>query len=77
MRIKLDDRVLQGTALQIVQSMRAIDFGATASDDDYMRGVAARLAQFGRDVDLDLPTQDEKAAAILDAMIEGGLATKE
>lgn len=80
MRIRLsaDGRVLQGTPVQIVQCMHAIAFGAddlTLSEYiDWACGHAARMM----DVHLEIPdgSEEERAAAFVDAMVEAELAVR-
>jgi hypothetical protein len=80
MRIKIvnDGRVIEGTALQIVQQMQSVAFG---KDDravaDYVDWVAAEVARL-MEVSLDVKgeTGDERARSLVDEMLRTGLAEK-
>ncbi|HBQ13254.1 MAG: hypothetical protein RLP09_05335 [Sandaracinaceae bacterium] len=80
MRIRLnaDGRVLQGTPVQIVQAMHAIAFGADGlSLSEYIDWACEHAARM-MDVHLEIAdgTEDERAAAFVDAMIESELAVR-
>ena len=80
MRIRLnaDGRVLQGTPVQIVQAMHAIAFGADGlSLSEYIDWACEHAARM-MDVHLEIAdgTEDESAAAFVDAMIESELAVR-
>lgn len=76
--IMRDERVFQGTAVQIVQAMKSIAFGV---DDftlsQYIDWVARNAAKF-EDVELKITgeTDDEKAASLVAEMIRTGLTRK-
>lgn len=80
MRIKImnDGRVLEGTALQIVQQMQAIGFGKSdRALADYVDWLAAQVARL-TDVAIEVKgeTAEEKARSLVDEMLRTGLAEK-
>lgn len=80
MRIRLnaDGRVLEGTPVQIVQSMHAIAFGADGLTlGEYIDWACDHAARM-MDVHLEIPegSDAERAAAFVDAMIGAELAER-
>jgi len=76
--LNADGRVLQGTPVQIVQAMHAIAFGADGlSLSEYIDWACEHAARM-MDVHLEIAdgTEDERAAAFVDAMIESELAVR-
>ncbi len=80
MRIRLnaDGRVLEGTPVQIVQSMHAIAFGADGLTlgeyIDWACDHAGRM--LGVELEVGGDTDEERAAAFVDAMVEAELAER-
>ena len=80
MRIKItsDGRVLEGTAKQIVEAMHYVAFGQeqrTLSEYiDWAVDQASRMNEI--DLKVEGETDEEKAASLVDAMLEAGLAEK-
>ena len=73
-----DDRVFQGTALQIVRAMQDIAFGV---DDftvrKYIEWVAANALKFeGVELAVTGETDDELAASLVDEMVRTGLTRR-
>lgn len=66
-----DDRMFEGTPKQIIQSMRAIAFDPMVSLDAYLEWLAPRV-----DFELPVGSIEERCAALLDAMIKRGMATR-
>lgn len=79
MKIEMrDGRRFQGTPLQIVQSMRSIAFGVDHLDLlTYLDWVATQALKF-EGVELAVGGDDDetKAAALVSAMVDAGLAIK-
>ena len=79
MKIEMrDGRRFEGTPLQIVQAMKAIAFGVDRLPlADYIDWVAAQALKF-EGVELKVAGDDEaaKAGALVDAMLDAGLAVK-
>ena len=77
-RINADGRVLQGTPKQIVEAMQSIAFGQDARTlgeySDWAAETASRM--MGVDLKVSGETDEEKAASLVRAMIDAGLATK-
>ena len=77
-RINADGRVLQGTPKQIAEAMQSIAFG----QDDRTLGEyidwAAEMASSMMGVELKVSgeTDAERAASLVEAMLEAGLAEK-
>jgi hypothetical protein len=73
-----DERVFQGTALQIVKAMQDIAFGV---DDltvpEYIDWVVANARKF-EEVELKVEgaTDDEKAKSLVEEMVRAGLAIR-
>jgi len=73
-----DDRVFQGTPLQIVQAMKAIAFGVEELTlAQYVEWVVANARKF-EEVELTVTgkTDDELAASLVDEMLRVALARK-
>lgn len=73
-----DGRVFQGTALQIVKAMQDIAFGVEQmTPDQYIDWVVANALRF-ETVELRVTgeTTEERAKALVEAMIESGLAER-
>jgi len=73
-----DDRVFQGTALQIVRAMQDIAFGV---DDftvrKYIEWVAANALKFeGIELAVQGETDDALAASLVDEMVRTGLSRR-
>jgi len=77
-RIVSDGRVLEGTTEQIVQQLQYLAFGKEeATLAEYVDWLAAQVArQEGIELKVDGTTGREKAAALVNAMIEAGLAVR-
>jgi len=77
-RIVSDGRVFEGTAEQIVQQLQYIAFGKEeATLAEYVDWLAAQVArQEGVELKVEGATGREKAAALVKAMIEAGLAVR-
>ena len=77
MKIEMrDGRRFEGTPVQIVQAMKSIAFGVDGKSlSEYIDWVAAQALKF-ESVELDVRGDDEeaKAAALVRAMLEAGLA---
>ncbi len=80
MRIQIvnDGRVLEGTAVQIVQQLQYIAFGKEeATLAEYVDWLAAQVArQDGVDLRVEGTTGREKAVGLVKAMVKAGLAVK-
>lgn len=79
MQITLQDgRSFQGTASQIVGAMRDIAFDMrTAPLDKYIDWVVSNTERFeGIRLDVQGTSDEERAASLLDAMLEAGLAKR-
>lgn len=77
MKIQLQDgRMLEGTALQIVQAMRALAFGASQfSIPQYIQWVINNTEKFeGFHLDVQGKDDDELAAGLVNEMLRAGLA---
>lgn len=76
MKIEMrDERVFEGTAVQIVRAMQEIAFGVEhLSLSEYIDWVAQNARKF-EDVQLKIvgDTDDEKAKALVDEMVRTGL----
>jgi len=73
-----DDRLLEGTPLEIVRAMQALAFGAQdLAVPAYIAWVAANALRF-EDVALAITgeTDAERAASLLDEMVRTGLARR-
>jgi hypothetical protein len=73
-----DGRVFQGTALQIVKAMQDIAFGVEQlTTDQYIDWVVANAMRF-ESVELRVTgeTTDERASALVEAMVSAGLAER-
>jgi hypothetical protein len=73
-----DGRRFEGTAVQIVQAMQAIAFGVQRlSLSEYIDWVAVQALKF-ETVELDVAgdSEQEKAEALVRAMIDAGLAVR-
>ena len=73
--IMADGRVLEGTAVQIVETMRSIAFLPSGTSlSDYIRTTVAQARSF-MGVELDVPDGDEEfmAAALVREMVKAGL----
>jgi hypothetical protein len=73
-----DDRVFEGTPLQIVRAMQDIAFGV---DDftvrQYVEWVAANALKFeGVELAVTGATDDERAASLVDEMVRAGLTSR-
>ena len=77
-RINADGRVLQGTPKQIVEAMQSIAFGQEDRTLGEYIDWAAEMASSMMGVGLKVSgeTDEEKAASLVDAMLEAGLAEK-
>ena len=77
-RINADGRVLQGTPKQIVEAMRSIAFGQEDRTLGEYIDWAAEMASSMMGVELTVlgETDEEKAASLVEAMLEAGLAEK-
>ena len=79
MKIEMrDGRRFEGTPVQIVQAMRSIAFGVEQMNlSEYIDWVAAQALKF-EGVELRVAGDDEaaKAAALVGAMLDAGLAVK-
>ena len=77
-RINADGRVLQGTPKQIVEAMQSIAFGQDNRTLSEYIDWAAEQASRMMEVDLKVSgeTDEEKAASLVEAMLEAGLAEK-
>jgi hypothetical protein len=76
MRIELDERVYQGTPLQIVQAWKAISFRPPSESlRAYMAWSVGQLAQAGAVID-DGPdvTDEQLATRLVQAFIDAGMA---
>jgi hypothetical protein len=73
-----DDRIFQGTPLQIVQAMQAISFGAEAlTVPKYIESVVADAQRFeGITLSASGNTDAELAASLISEMIRAGLARR-
>jgi len=71
-------RLLQGTPKQIVQAMQSVAFGqedrALGEYIDWAAGMAGRMT--GIELEVEGETDDEKAASLVQAMLEAGLAER-
>lgn len=79
MRIRVQDgRVFEGTATQIVQSMKSIAMGAPSmSLSEYIDWVAARAGTIeGTALDVRGTTDDERCEWLVTRMLEIGLAQR-
>jgi len=80
MRIRMmaDGRVLEGTATQIVESMHALAFGQENRTLSEYIDWAVDQARRMNEIDLDVTgaTDDDKASALVRAMLAAGLAQK-
>ncbi len=78
LRITADGRVLGGTAKQIVEAMHALAFGQenrTLSESiDWAVDQARRMNEI--DLEVTGTTDDDKASALVRAMLAAGLAQK-
>ena len=72
-----DDRRFQGTPVQIVQAMKNIAFGVEhLSLSEYIDWVAAQALKFeGVTLDVAGASAEEKARALVEAMIATGLTS--
>ena len=79
MKIEMrDGRRFEGTPVQIVQAMKAIAFGVDGKSlSEYIDWVAAQALKFEA-IELDVRGDDDegKAAALVGAMLEAGLAVR-
>ena len=77
-RINADGRVLQGTPKQIVEAMQSIAFGQEDRTLGEYIDWAAEMASSMMGVELKVSgeTDEEKAASLVAAMLEAGLADK-
>ncbi len=77
-RVEADGRELEGTAVQIVQTMRSLAFtqqDANLSDYvDWAAGEALRMMEVEMNVTGD--TEDEKCSSLVREMLRTGLAEK-
>jgi hypothetical protein len=76
MKIRMrDDRVFQGTPLQIVRAMQDIAFGVEDfTVRKYIDWVVANAQKFeGVELKVEGPTDDALAASLMDEMIRTGL----
>ena len=73
-----DDRVFQGTPLQIVRAMQDIAFGvADFTVRKYVEWVAANALKFeGVELAMQGETDDELAASLVDEMVRTGLTQR-
>ena len=79
MRIRLvtSGRVLQGTPVQVVQSLRALAGPrAGASTSDYTDDVVAALARDGVRLDVTGATDAERAASLVSQLLRTGQAER-
>lgn len=74
MKVKTPDgRVFQGTALQIVQGMKSLDFGPAPTIADYIDDVAQRAAELtGAAIHVVGETDEERAASLVSSLIGAG-----
>jgi hypothetical protein len=76
MRVQIigDGRVLQGTALQMVQMMQAVAFGKEElSLSEYIDWVASQVARYmGVTLDVRGETPDDKARSLIDELLRTG-----
>ena len=74
-----DDRVLEGTALQIVRAMQKIAFGVeNLTLPKYVEWVAANALKFeGVALTVTGETDDELAASLVEELIRAGLTRRE
>ena len=77
-RINADGRVLQGTPKQIVEAMQSIAFGQEDRTLGEYIDWAAEMASSMMGVELKVSgeTDAERAASLVEAMLEAGLAEK-
>ena len=73
-----DDRVFQGTPLQIVRAMQDIAFGvADFTVRKYIEGVVANALKFeGVELAVQGESDDELAASLVDEMVRTGLTRR-
>ena len=73
-----DDRVFQGTPLQIVRAMQDIAFGvADFTVRQYVEWVAANALKFeGVDLTVQGETDDELAASLVDEVVRTGVTQR-
>ena len=78
MKIGLDKRVFEGTPAQIVKAMRDIAFTPRQfSLSEYIDWVVQNTIQFHEVVlTVSGKTDDERAASLINEMLENGLATR-
>ena len=69
-----DGRVLSGTALEIVQAMQRLAFGADRfSLLEYIAWTVANVAAMGHDMIVTGVSEPERAASLLDQLVAAGL----
>jgi len=79
MRIRMQDgRIFEGTATQIVQSMRSIAMGApNMTLSEYIDWVSTRAGMVeGRPLAVNGVTDDERCTSLVAQMLESGLAER-
>ena len=80
MRIRIvdDGRVLQGTAMQMVQQMQSVAFGREELPiEQYVDWVANQLAtMMGVQLEVRGATADEKTRSLIDELLRTGFAEK-
>lgn len=75
-RIKDEERVMQGTATQIVQAMRSLAFGREEQPlGEYITWVAEQLSRMmGVSLEVTGNTDDERARSLVDELLRTGFA---
>ena len=77
-RINADGRVLQGTPKQIVEAMQSIAFGQdNRTLSEYIDWIVDQVQRMeGVALEVEGETDREKAASLVEAMLDAGLAGK-